>query len=102
MTNRTIKRHHDNNGLIIEMKEQSIIRNKKRIKGSCSSLKNGNCPKSLAGLHSSSGDANPELRKGASNSQLNRTQTRFGGLSFEGFSLGSPLQKKSGPGERGR
>jgi len=35
------------------------------------------------------------------NNRLQWTQTRFGGPSFEGFSLGSPSQKKSGPPEPG-
>ena len=40
--------------------------------------------------------------KEPSNSPVNRTQSRFGGLSFEAISLGGPLQKKSGSGYWGR
>ena len=62
--------------LIIEMKRKSIIRKKRRLEARCSSLKNGCCCESLAGLYSSSGEfCATSVEKGLSNNRLQGTGT---------------------------
>jgi hypothetical protein len=77
---RASKGKMNNNGLIIEMKRTSIIRKKWRFEEKRSSLKNGGCCKSLAGLCFSSGEVRAtSVEKGLSNRLLHRTQTLKGG-----------------------